>query len=275
MSKYQRFCSSIFSRFQTKVFTPLVLGLALWGIMALPRLDVWAQSANDAPPELTSLLSSIDSAANHQDIQGIIQFYSPNFTNSDGLNRPNLQQALTQLWQGYPQLKYTTAITSWQTDGQGITAETVTNINGNKTVDSKNFRLESTIRSRQRIENQQIVHQDILAERTQLTAGEKPPTVDFRLPDQVKPGQTYEFDAIVQEPLGNDLLIGTTLEEPINLSTYLKPTSFDLQTLPAGGIFKVGHAPNQANNQWLSAIIVRNGGMIAVTQRLRVVSGTN
>jgi len=46
------------------------------------------------------------------------------------------------------------------------------------------------------MKNERIARQEILSERSQLSAGTKPPTVEVKLPQQVKTGQQYNFDAI-------------------------------------------------------------------------------
>lgn len=144
---------------------------------------------NNAPPELTNLISQIDAAANGRNIEGVLQFYSPNFTHSDGLTRQNMAQALTQLWQLYPQLRYQTLVQSWKPQGNAIVAETITKIAGAQPQELRNIVFDATIESRQRYEGGKIVQQEILAERSQIKAGEKPPTVNVKLPEQVKPGQ--------------------------------------------------------------------------------------
>jgi hypothetical protein len=133
------------------------------------------------------------------------------------------------------------------------------------------MKLESTLRSRQRFEGQKIVQQDILAERTQLTSGANPPDVEVTLPEQVRIGQQFNFDVIVKEPLGDGFLLGTALEEQIKPELYTKPVDFELELLPAGGIFKVGKAPLRAENRWISAVLIRGDGMTLITQRLQVV----
>jgi hypothetical protein len=110
-----------------------------------------------------------------------------------------------------------------------------------------------------------------LSERTQLTSGSKPPQIDFKLPEQVQVGQKYNFDAIVQEPLGDDFLLGTALEEAIKPDNFLNPTSVDLQLLTSGGLFKTAQAPSTPGSRWVSAVILRGNGMTMVTQRLQVV----
>jgi hypothetical protein len=110
-----------------------------------------------------------------------------------------------------------------------------------------------------------------LSERTQLTTGNKPPQVEIKLPQQVKVGEKYTFDAIVQEPVGEDLLLGAALEEPIKSTKLLNPTMANLEFLNAGGLFKVGRAPSTPGSQWVSAVIRRGEDMTIITQRLNVV----
>ncbi|GAA6621379.1 nuclear transport factor 2 family protein [Scytonema sp. NUACC26] len=231
-----------------------------------------AGTAQNAPAELQSLLTQVDTAASRGDVKGVVQFYSPNFTHSDGLTRPSMEKALTSLWQRYPKLKYTTQLQSWTPEGNAIVAEIVTNITGLPSATSNNMALNATIRSRQRITSGKIVRQDILSERTLLTSGAKPPRVELKLPQQVKVGQQYNLDAIVQEPLGDDYLLGAALEETIKPDKYLTPTQVDLELLSSGGIFKIGRAPTVPGSQWISAVVMRGEGTTMITQRLQVVN---
>ena len=43
-----------------------------------------------APPQLQNMLVQIDAAANQKDIKAVMQFYSPNFTHTDGLTHQDL-----------------------------------------------------------------------------------------------------------------------------------------------------------------------------------------
>ncbi|MBW4637681.1 MAG: nuclear transport factor 2 family protein [Gloeocapsa sp. UFS-A4-WI-NPMV-4B04] len=264
-----------FSRYLFRISSKSQLSSIALLLLTLALTTSWnratAAPPQTAPPQLQNMLTQIDTAANQRNVKAVMQFYSPNFTHSDGLTRQNMENALTQLWQRYPQLKYQTQLQSWQNEGRAIIAETITNISGSQTQDSRKLALKATIKSRQRYENGKIVRQDILSENSQLSAGAKPPTVNVRLPQKVKVGQQYNFDAIVQEPLGDDYLLGAAIEEPIRADKYLNPTPVELELLPAGGLFKIGRAPNNADNRWISAILVRGDGMTMVTQRLQVV----
>ncbi|AKG22627.1 hypothetical protein [Calothrix sp. 336/3] len=229
-----------------------------------------ASTSQNAPIEVKNLLTQIDAAANRGDIKAVLGFYSPNFKHGDGLNRQNMEQALTSLWKRYPKLKYTTQLQSWKAQGNTTVIDTVTKITGVPSANNGNTNFNATIKSRQQITGAKIVRQDILTERTEISSG-KVPQLDFQLPQQVKTGQQYSLDAIVQEPLGDDFLLGAALEEPIQPSKYLNPTPVNLELLSSGGLFKVGRAPNNPGSQWISAVIMRGDGMIMITQRMQVV----
>lgn len=236
---------------------------------------VQAESPETAPPQLKDILTQIDAAANRRDASAVMQFYGTNFKHSDGLTRASMEKAISQLWQRYSQLNYRTELKDWKSEGNGIVAETVTYITGTKPSNGTTVKLESMLRSRQRIENQKIVQQEILGERTQQMSGANPPKIEVLLPEQVRPGQSFNFDVIVQEPLGDSLLLGAALEDTIKPELYAKPSEFKLDLLPAGGIFKMGKAPTKPQDHWLSAVLVRKDGMTMVTQRLPVVNGSS
>lgn len=262
---------SLSSVAKTLSFKGSISFLLTIGLTAGLAIKAHAQSPETAPPQIKEALAQIDAAANRRDVQAVMQFYSANFRNSDGLNRSALEKALSDLWKRYPQLNYRTEIKDWKQEGNGIVAETVTSITGTQQTNGMTMRLESSLRSRQRFENQRIVQQDILGETTKQMSGANPPTIDVKLPEQVRIGQQFNFDVIVKEPLGNDLLLGAALEEPTKPDLYSKPSKFDLDLLPAGGIFKVGKAPMKPANHWISAVLIREGGITMITQRLQIV----
>jgi len=148
--------------------------------------------------------------------------------------------------------------------------ETETQISGELEEKGINQTLKSTIRSRQRIENGKILRQEVLSERTEMTSGDNPPTVEVNLPEQVRIGQSYNLDAIVQEPLGTDLLLGGVSETPVRANNYLATLPASVDLLSAGGLYKQGVAPARADQRWISIVLIRGGGMTTITQRLRV-----
>lgn len=248
----------------------IVLGFMLGTMGSLCPLPAQADSPDTAPPELIRLLSDVDAAANRRDARDMMEFYSSDFTHSDGWTRKTLTETLEDVWESYTQLNYRTELVSWETQGDEIVAETVTQITGIEEWSNREFALNATLRSRQHYRNGQIVRQEILAEESQLTSGKNPPTLDVRLPEHVAPEGQYHFDAIVREPLEQDFLIGTALEKPVNLDAYLDSSKLELEGLPAGGIFKIGQASAETGDSWVSAVIIREGGIAAISRRLRV-----
>ncbi|WAL60719.1 nuclear transport factor 2 family protein [Thermocoleostomius sinensis] len=228
--------------------------------------------ASDAPAELLETIASIDAAASQQDLETVMSFYSPTFSNSDGLTYDGLQQALENFWERYANLTYATQVNDWERDGNAIVATTTTTITGTERRNGNALNLSATITSQQRFEDLKIASQEILAEQSQVTQGQNPPTVEVILPEQVGTGQKYEFDVIVLEPLGDRLLLGAAAEEAVQPSAYLDPTDITLELLSSGGLFKIGTAPATPETRWVSAILIRDDGITTVARRLQVVA---
>lgn len=258
------------SAFANTLLRAIVLGLTI-AAGSLCSLPARAQSPETAPPDLIRLLSDIDAAANRQNVKDVMEFYSADFIHTDGWTRKSMTDALKELWKRYAQLNYRTELVSWETQGDSLVAETVTQITGIEQWSDRQFTLAANLRSRQHYRHGKIVRQEILTEQSQLTSGDHPPTIDVHLPEQVAPEGQYHFDAIVREPLENDFLIGTALEEPVKLDAYLDSNKLELEGLPAGGIFKVGQGAQETGDYWVSAVIIRSGGISSISRRLRVV----
>ena len=243
----------------------LLLNLGIMGSLLNP---VRGESPATAPAELTEMISGIETAANQKNIEELLAYYSPDFTNTDGLTKDTLAKALEQMWKNFSQLKYDTEIESWSTEGDRLVAETKTTITGVKTSPERNARLNSTIRSRQYFADSKLVSQEILSEQSQLTSGENPPQVKIVAPTVVKVGEKYNFDLIVDRPLDDEKLLGAVREQKTAGNLYLSPSDLELEPLPAGGIYKLATAPLLPDSNWLSAILVRGDGITTVVHRV-------
>ena len=245
-------------------FTAVLFSLGLIGGA------VNAESPDTAPKELTETISQLEKAANDQDLEQVMEYYSSNFTNNDGLTRSSVSSALTQMWKAYPRIRYTTELDSWEQDGEQLIAETTTNVRGIKNEQERVIRFNSVLRSRQYFQKGKLVRQDILSEQTKLTSGDNPPKVQVSVPETVKLGEKYNFDVIVTDPLDDRVLLGAVKEERVGSDLYLNPTALELEQLPAGGIYTKVTAPLLADRNWLSAILVRGDGIVMVTHRVTV-----
>lgn len=246
----------------------LMLGLTLGLTFSKPEL-IKAQS-NNIPPVITEIVTNIDLANNNQDLELLKKHISPNFTNQDGLNLDLLTQSLNKQWSKYKDLKYTTTIESWEEKGNNLSFITKTTVTGSYEANGKTFTLNSNIRARQQLNNNQIFKQEILSEKTEITAGENPPTITVNLPERVRPGQEFDFDVVLQEPIGSDIVLGGVAQEKISPNLYLEPSNIELDALTAGGIFKRVKLPISDQNHWYSAIFIRNGGIRIINQRVNV-----
>ena len=248
-----------------KFATILLLNIGIVGSLLNPAR---AESPATAPPELTEVISGIEAAANEGNVEELLEYYSPDFTNTDGLTVDALAQALEQMWENFSQLEYNTEIESWSTEGDRLVAETKTTITGVKNTQGREARLDSTIRSRQYFADSKLVRQEILSEQSKLFSGENPPQVKVVAPTVVKVGEKYNFDLIVDRPLGDAVLLGAVREDKIVSNLYLNPSDLELEPLPAGGIYKIATAPLLPDSNWLSAILVRGDGITRVVHRV-------
>ncbi|MEN9219011.1 MAG: nuclear transport factor 2 family protein [Gloeomargarita sp. DG_2_bins_126] len=246
-----------------------------WGWTCGAMLWSWPGAVQALPPAaapeaVKSFVRQLDEAINQRNPDSVLKLYSNNFTHGDGYDREALAKFLSRLWQRFPNLTYQTQLTDWQPQGQGFVVELQTDIQGTEVQKSRQFNLTSTLKTRQTLVQGQIQRQDILSEQTQLTSGKEPPQVTVNAPDVVAPGQRFDFDVIVQEPLRDDQVLGTVVTAPVHPGQWLEPPRLSLEVLSSGGLFKTGQAPDTPGSQWLSAILVRQGGITVVTRRLRV-----
>ncbi len=227
-----------------------------------------------APQGLLAAISNLDSAASKQDLQGVMKFYPDNFRHGDGLTKQKLRESLEVLWQRYKDIQYRTQVVKVEPKGETYTVETITQIKGTQGQGKSEFKLVANLTSLQVYQNKgddwQIVSQEIISEKSTLISGEKPPTVELRLPEIIGIGRQYALDAIVTEPLGASLLLGGVVEAKVNPANYIKDATIDLEALSSGGIFKIGQAPYSEGDRWISVVLVRENGITINSQRLRV-----
>ena len=257
-----------------KRLTLLLVSAAVATVAPIANPVLAAQSSKPAPTELANIVFALDSAASKQDIEAVMKYYDPTFDHSDGLNRDRYKQLLSELWQQYKNISYRTEISKWEKQGDLITAETVTMVQGLKGAENDNFKLDARLISTQTYKTVngqlQVVSQKILAEQSSLTSGDAPPIVKLKAPELIGVGRQYVLDAIVTEPLGNSLLLGAVIEEAVEAKNLLNENTINLRPLRAGGLFKIGQAPFSSGDRWVSVVLVRESGITISSQRLRV-----
>lgn len=250
-----------------------ILGLAVT-CGGIPQWT-WAAPLGQAtsvplPKSVQAVISGLDAAASQKDLEGVLTFYDPDFKTADGLTLEILRKRLPIFWQPYRDIRYRTTVNRWQQQGNDWILEISTTIEGTGGTSDRPQRMRGSLQATQVVRNGKIVRQDITQEKTTITIGTTPPTVEFSLPQTVRPGEEFSLDAIVQEPIGNAILLGSASDQPINTQTYANPSPVKLELLSAGGIFKLGRAPQQPGNRWVSVALIRDTGIVLITQRLRV-----
>ena len=245
----------------SKSLVVLIMG---FGLVAAPLA-----SAAQPPAAVLELVGRVDRAANAKQISGLSENFAPGYA-VDGMSLSEWQNSVGTFWQRYPSLRYSTRIDSWKPEGNGGMLETLTQIEGSDLQNGKPVKLSAQIQSRQRIANGKIAQQEIISEKIVATSGTKPPTVDLRVPDKVRTNADYSIEAIVQEPLGDDVMMGMVTERAVSGSAYNKPDALNLELLSTGGLFKDTKAPGKSGDYWLSVTFVRPDGMTSVTRRIHV-----
>lgn len=252
-------------------FSILAMGLAL-GVWTAPSL---AASPDTAPADLTKLLADLQTASNQQSLDQVMAFYGDGFTSTSGFDRKSLETNLQSFWQQYANLNYQVELLDWTPIDGGYEIETMTRVTGVAVRPERRLSLSAEVRSEQRISDGQITYQDILSEHSQLVSGNNPPTLTVLLPDQVAPGESYEFDAIVNEPLDGRSLLGVATDEAVTADDFFSPRPLSLDVLSSGGLYKVGQAPDHPDKRWISAVIVREDGMVIDSRQLTVTDTAN
>lgn len=242
----------------------LVMGVAGWINPAM------ANPAATAPADLRQTLDRIETAANGQDLDAVMGFYSADFTSDTGFDQSQLRQTLETFWQMYDNLTYDIELLSWESTGTGYTIETRTLVNGVQVLPDRRLNLNADITSRQQLENGQITAQETLTENNTLSSGPNSPSLLVQIPATLTPGQSFAFDTIVLEPLEGRSLMGVAVDEGVTAEDFFEPRPVVFDVLSAGGLYKLGTAPETPDQRWISAVIIREDGLVVNTRRVSV-----
>ena len=134
------------------------------------------------------------------------------------------------------------------------------------------YSLEASEQIAIRLDNGQLVEQELLAQQSLLRSGERPLAVNVAIPDVVLTGSRYDVDLIVEKPLGQALVAGGLIDlTDEQLSAHQRP-NLPLSPQAGGGLFKSVQAPQQPGSQTWAVMLVHPDGVVTATKRVRVVS---
>jgi hypothetical protein len=247
-------------------------------MIAIGGSPVWAAD-DPATAQVKTILARIDEAASRCDVDGVVSQYAPRFRSADGLDLAATRRALSNLCTRIDRPVYRTEVRSVKQLARGRLAVTATT---NLTADyrtelAKPAQLIGTIETLNRFEEQggtlRVVGQEVLSEQTTISIGEKPPRVNLNLPSVIRPGKEFRVEAVLPTPLQDAPALGGISLTPISAAgAGTPPKAPTLEPLRSGGIFKVGQAPEKPQDQTLTLAFVRDGGLLIVSQRLKVAS---
>ena len=134
------------------------------------------------------------------------------------------------------------------------------------------YALEASEQIAIRLEDGELVDQELLAQQSLLRSGERPLAVDVVIPDVVLTGSRYDVDLIVEEPLDQALVAGGLIDLTDEQLSAQKRPNLPLSPQAGGGLFKSVQAPQQPGSQTWAVMLVHPDGVVTATKRVRVVS---
>ena len=183
--------------------------------------------------------------------------------------QPVLAQRLAQFQQDFPEVTWQVEPGAPTPDGRPTLR---LRVQGAAASEGLTYALDATEQIAIRLENGQLVEQELLAQQSLLRSGEPPLAVNVVIPDVVLTGSRYDVDLIVKEPLGQALVAGGMINlTDEQLSAQMRP-NLPLAPQGGGGLFKSVQAPQQPGSQTWAVMLVHPDGVVTATKRVRVVS---
>ena len=117
-----------------------------------------------------------------------------------------------------------------------------------------------------------IRNKELMSEETVIQNGEKALDISVNVPETVFTGSNYDFDIIINKPIGNSIVAGTLIPiSPEQIDNQTSP-NIHLAPLSGGGLFKSIKAPISEEMQNFLAVLAHPNGLISITKRIKVVS---
>ncbi len=168
----------------------------------------------------------------------------------------------------FPQLRWSVSPGTPTSDGRSTFQIAVS---GTRQQDGLSYSFSANQRLAVRTERGLISDQEILSAQSIMTSARNSLPISLMIPDSVLTGSRYDFDVVVDEPLGDALLAGGLIAlTPLQVMGQESPT-IQLQPLGGGGLFKSVQAPFKPGVQNWAALLVHPEGVVSVSKQVRVV----
>ena len=135
--------------------------------------------------------------------------------------QPELTQRLERFRQDFPEVTWQVEPAEPTPDGRPTLS---LRVRGAAESQGLTYSLEASEQIAIRLEDGELVDQELLAQQSLLRSGERPLAVDVAIPDVVLTGSRYDIDLIVEEPLGQALVAGGLIDlSDQQLSAQIRP----------------------------------------------------
>ena len=183
--------------------------------------------------------------------------------------QPVLAQRLERFQKDFPEVTWQVEPAAPTPDGRSTLS---LRVRGAAESQGLTYSLQASEQIAIRLEDGELVDQELLAQQSLLRSGERPLAVDVAIPDVVLTGSRYDIDVIVEEPQGQALVAGGLIDlTDEQLSAHQRP-NLPLSPQAGGGLFKSVQAPQQPGSQTWAVMLVHPDGVVTATKRVRVVS---
>ncbi|BEV35296.1 hypothetical protein [Synechococcus sp. M16CYN] len=146
-------------------------------------------------------------------------------------------------------------------------------VTGTVTIGSLKYQLKAQKQMAIRLEKGKLSSQEVLSQQSLLRSGKRLLKVTLNIPDVVLAGNRYEIDFIVDEPLGQAMLVGglINLSDDQQLATF-KLHNLHLAPLGGGGLFKSVRAPQRPGSQTWGMMLVHPDGIVTATKHVQILN---
>ncbi len=237
--------------------TLLKISLSAGLLCSIPTCNA-VSSEHISPKSLSVRLEEKLNAKRNSDLSGLISNQEISY----------LENRYQEFINDFPNAKWRVSPRGALKDGReslGI------HVKGNKKIAGQNFSLESKQLLAVRVRGGKIIDQELISGFSLLHSNKGNLAINISAPDTVLTGTRYDFDIIVEEPLGEAIIAGglapVTQEQVRN---NMSP-NLDLAPIGGGGLFKRLQAPLKPCTQSWAAILAHPDGIIAITKSIRVV----
>ena len=183
--------------------------------------------------------------------------------------QPVLAQRLERFQKDFPEVTWQVEPAAPTPDGRSTLS---LRVRGAAESQGLTYSLQASEQIAIRLEDGELVDQELLAQQSLLRSGERPLAVDVAIPDVVLTGSRYDIDVIVEEPLGQALVAGGLIDLTDEQLSAQKRPNLPLAPQAGGGLFKSVQAPQQPGSQTWAVMLVHPDGVVTATKRVRVVS---